>query len=162
MSGYICPMHPKVRQDDPGRCPKCGMNLVPDDGGQTGAHSHLHTSTGKTEPPPRDGRYNHVPESFNGTVFTCPMHPQVRETAMGSCPICGMGLEPETANLADEGPNPELTDFSRRMWVGAALTVPLLMVPPKFEAKKRAFDHDVAAATDKFARPSRFDKPERG
>ncbi|WP_373475594.1 copper-translocating P-type ATPase [Sphingorhabdus sp.] len=128
MSGYICPMHPDVRQDEPGRCPKCGMNLVPDDGGQTGAHSHLDTSTGKTEPPPSDGRYNHVPESFTGTVFTCPMHPQVRETAMGSCPICGMGLEPETANLADEGPNPELTDFSRRMWVGAGLTVPLLIL----------------------------------
>ena len=128
MSGYICPMHPEVRQDEPGRCPKCGMNLVPDDGGQTGAHSEIHTSTGKTEPPPSDGRYDHVPESFTGTVFTCPMHPQVRETAMGSCPICGMGLEPETANLTDDGPNPELTDFSRRMWVGATLTVPLLIL----------------------------------
>merc|ERR1711939_580224 len=57
-----------------------------------------------------------------------PMHPQVRQTHPGSCPICGMGLELESAAMEAEGPNPELVDFSRRFWVGAILTVPLLVL----------------------------------
>ena len=56
------------------------------------------------------------------------MHAQVRHPGPGSCPICGMGLEPETVSLEDDGPNPELVDFTRRMWVGAVLTVPLLVL----------------------------------
>jgi Cu+-exporting ATPase len=55
------------------------------------------------------------------------MHPEVRRTEPGSCPICGMGLELENAAMADEGPNPELVDFTHRLWVGAVLTVPLLV-----------------------------------
>ncbi len=63
-----------------------------------------------------------VPE---GTIYTCPMHPQIRQIGPGSCPICGMALEPELAT-ADTGPNPELVDMSRRFWIGLALTVPVL------------------------------------
>ena len=55
--------------------------------------------------------------------YTCPMHPQIRQVGPGSCPICGMALEPVTATL-EEHPNEELVDMSRRFWVGAALTLP--------------------------------------
>jgi len=128
MSGYICPMHPEVRQDEPGDCPKCGMHLVPDDGPQRGMPTEGHASHGQMEHQSSDGRYDQVPEGYTGTVYTCPMHPQVRQVKMGSCPICGMGLEPETATLTEDGPNPELVDFTHRLWVGAVLTVPLLVL----------------------------------
>ncbi len=128
MSGYTCPMHPEVRQDEPGDCPKCGMHLVPDDGVESGTPAEGHASHEQKEHRPSDGRYDRVPAGFTGTVYTCPMHPQVRQTEMGSCPICGMGLEPETAALTQDGPNPELVDFTHRLWVGAVLTVPLLVL----------------------------------
>ena len=62
-----------------------------------------------------------------GVVYTCPMHPEIVRDGPGSCPICGMALEPRTVTL-EEGPNPELIDMSRRFWVSLALTVPLLFV----------------------------------
>jgi P-type Cu+ transporter len=62
-----------------------------------------------------------VPE---GTIFTCPMHPEIRQVGPGSCPICGMALEPLLVT-ADSGPNPELVDMSRRFWIGLALTLPV-------------------------------------
>jgi Cu+-exporting ATPase len=60
-----------------------------------------------------------------GTIYTCPMHPEVRQSGPGHCPICGMGLEPVLA-AAEGGPNPELADMSRRFWVALALSVPLV------------------------------------
>ncbi len=63
-----------------------------------------------------------------GTQFTCPMHPEVITNGPASCPICGMALEPMTISLEDDGPNPELVDFSRRFWLGALLTVPVLVL----------------------------------
>jgi Cu+-exporting ATPase len=65
-----------------------------------------------------------VPE---GTVYTCPMHPEVRQVGPGSCPICGMALEPEVAT-AEAGPNPELLDMTGRFWIGAALAVPVVIL----------------------------------
>jgi len=65
-----------------------------------------------------------VPE---GTVYTCPMHPEVRQVGPGSCPICGMALEPDIVT-ADAGPNPELVDMTRRFWIGTALTVPVVLL----------------------------------
>jgi Cu+-exporting ATPase len=59
-----------------------------------------------------------------GTIYTCPMHPQIRQVGPGSCPICGMALEPEIAS-ADSGPNPELADMTRRFWIGLVLTLPV-------------------------------------
>src|SRR5690606_13006246 len=59
-----------------------------------------------------------------GTIYTCPMHPEIRQPGPGSCPICGMALEPETVSL-DQGPDPELVDMQRRFWISALLTVPL-------------------------------------
>ena len=58
-----------------------------------------------------------------GTIYTCPMHPEIRQAGPGSCPICGMALEPDVVSL-DAAPNPELADMSRRFWIGAALSVP--------------------------------------
>ncbi len=58
-----------------------------------------------------------------GTIYTCPMHPEIRQEGPGSCPICGMALEPEIVS-ADSAPNPELADMTRRFWIGLALTLP--------------------------------------
>ncbi|WP_027039715.1 heavy metal translocating P-type ATPase [Mesorhizobium ciceri] len=63
-----------------------------------------------------------------GTQYTCPMHPEIVRDKPGSCPKCGMALEPMGVPTGDEGPNPELVDFTRRFWVSAALSVPLLVV----------------------------------
>jgi len=65
-----------------------------------------------------------VPE---GAIYTCPMHPQIRQIGPGNCPICGMALEPEVASL-DAPPNPELADMTRRFWVGAALALPAVVL----------------------------------
>jgi P-type Cu+ transporter len=63
-----------------------------------------------------------VPE---GTIYTCPMHPQVRQVGPGFCPICGMALEPELVS-AETAPNPELVDMTRRFWIGLVLSLPVL------------------------------------
>ena len=65
-----------------------------------------------------------VPE---GTVYTCPMHPEVRQIGPGSCPICGMALEPEMPT-AEPAENAELADMTRRFWIGLALTLPLFAI----------------------------------
>ena len=65
-----------------------------------------------------------VPE---GTIYTCPMHPQIRQVGPGACPICGMALEPAVMT-ADTPPNPELADFTRRFWIGLALTIPVFIL----------------------------------
>ena len=62
-----------------------------------------------------------------GTIFTCPMHPQIQQVGPGSCPICGMALEPFLVT-ADSGPNHELADMTRRLWIGAALAIPVLVL----------------------------------
>jgi P-type Cu+ transporter len=67
------------------------------------------------------------PLSSARAIYTCPMHPQVRQVGPGACPICGMALEPATVTL-DDAPNPELADFSRRFWVGLALAAPLVAI----------------------------------
>jgi Cu+-exporting ATPase len=59
-----------------------------------------------------------------GTIYTCPMHPEIHQAGPGSCPICGMALEPATP-VAETGPNPELIDMTRRFWVAVALAVPV-------------------------------------
>jgi Cu+-exporting ATPase len=95
---YTCPMHPEIRQEGPGSCPKCGMALEPE--------SPLEFQTGKTE-------------------YYCPMHPEIIRDQPGSCPICGMALEPRTVTLAEEV-NPELIDMTRRFWVSLGLSIPLV------------------------------------
>ena len=60
-----------------------------------------------------------------GTIYTCPMHPEIRQLGPGACPICGMALEPE---IATAGPNPELADMTRRFWIGLVLSVPVFVL----------------------------------
>jgi Cu+-exporting ATPase len=74
--------------------------------------------TKRTEVPPQKS-------APSGTVYTCPMHPQIRQLGAGNCPICGMALEPEVA-AATEGPSAELAGMTRRFWVAVALSVPVL------------------------------------
>src|SRR6266545_2424035 len=79
-----------------------------------GSHHHPHVVGPNASPP--------VPED---TIYTCPMHPQIRQVGPGFCPICGMALEPELVS-AEAAPNPELADMTRRFWVGLVLTLPVL------------------------------------
>ena len=62
-----------------------------------------------------------------GTIWTCPMHPEIRQDHPGACPICGMGLEPEMVS-ADTGPSAELLDMTRRFWIGLALALPVFIL----------------------------------
>lgn len=95
---YTCPMHPEIRQDHPGACPKCGMGLEPVGG-----------------------------EVAEKLEYVCPMHPEVVSDHPGACPKCGMALEPRTTSLT-EAPNPELTDMTRRFWVGVVLGLPVFII----------------------------------
>ncbi|HMO84931.1 MAG TPA: HAD-IC family P-type ATPase, partial [Lacipirellulaceae bacterium] len=97
-AAYTCPMHPEVRQQAPGSCPKCGMAL-------------------EREAPTR---------SVERVEYTCPMHPEIIRPEPGACPICGMALEARTIS-ADEA-NPELDDMTRRFWISALFTAPLVVL----------------------------------
>ena len=191
---YTCPMHPQIRQAEPGNCPICGMTLVPEKRtagagagtqhapaqqhvlgsavhDQTGHHLHVRNSEADTDAGARTvvdpvcgmtvdpatarfkaelhgetyyfcsascrDKFVAQPAKYlepepakpaevmpEGTIYTCPMHPQVRQVGPGSCPICGMALEPEMPS-ADTGPSAELVDMTRRFWIAAALSVPV-------------------------------------
>ena len=98
---YFCPMCPGVESDVPGDCPKCGMALERNP-------AWASPSAGKV-------------------IYTCPMHTEVQQETPGECPKCGMALEPRTMTVAGEE-NPELTDMTRRFWIGAALTLPVFVL----------------------------------
>jgi len=87
-----------VEADKPGACPKCGMAL----------------------------ERNPAFKKTTGTIYTCPMHPEVRQDHPGPCPKCGMALE--VAGAADEEDTSELRDMTRRLKVGAALAVPVFLL----------------------------------
>lgn len=80
------------------------------------ADPHAYMAPGEPKP---------VPEP--GTIYTCPMHPQIRQSQPGSCPICGMALEPLVA-VGEEKPNPELVDMTRRFWISLVFAVPVLIL----------------------------------
>lgn len=88
-------------------------------------HEHAHHHHGdhapgtSTPPAPADG------EISKATIYTCPMHPQIRQNGPGNCPICGMTLEPELPVAADHGSD-EYADMSRRFWIGLTISVPVL------------------------------------
>ncbi len=96
---HTCPMHPEVRQEGPGSCPKCGMSLDPEI----------------------------VASKASRTEYVCPMHPEIVRDEPGSCPICGMALEPRVVTL-DEEENPELVDMTRRFWVSVPLSILVLAI----------------------------------
>ncbi|PIS11278.1 MAG: copper-translocating P-type ATPase, partial [Bdellovibrio sp. CG10_big_fil_rev_8_21_14_0_10_47_8] len=81
-------------------------------------HSCCHTETKKHQP---------LVEHSADAIYTCPMHPEVRQKGPGNCPICGMALEPEKVSL-EEIENPELRDFTRRLKITVPLTIPLLLL----------------------------------
>ncbi len=68
-----------------------------------------------------------APEGDDTAIYTCPMHPEVRHVGPGSCPVCGMALEPLTVQ-ADTGANPELAEMTRRFWIGLALALPVVVL----------------------------------
>src|SRR5437899_4147976 len=70
------------------------------------------------------GEPDALPGAMPDAIYTCPMHPEIRQAGPGNCPKCGMALEP-VAPSADDQPNPELLDMARRFWIGLALTVPV-------------------------------------
>jgi len=88
-------------------------------------HSHCHSCHESAEVD-TNGDYDLVPPGFDGMVYTCPMHPQVRDVRNSGCPICGMALEPEGIVVGEEDTS-ELDDMRRRFWVSAALTLPLFI-----------------------------------
>ncbi len=97
---YVCPMCPGGESPHPGDCPECGMALEP-------------------APPLAAGGER--------LVYTCPMHPEIERTEPGTCPICGMDLEPKSVAAATPE-DPELRGMTRRFWLAAALSVPLLLL----------------------------------
>lgn len=101
-------------------------------------HSHHHHDHKKPEEESSQGSccathgHDHkgkepIADAPTGTVFVCPMHPQIRQVGHGNCPICGMALEPEVMT-GEEGPNHELIDMMRRFWIGLILTLPVFML----------------------------------
>ncbi|WP_341713645.1 heavy metal translocating P-type ATPase [Erythrobacter sp.] len=117
--------------------PVCGMTVDPD----TTPHHTQHAGQDyhfcsascltkfKADPvrwlePRADVTADAVPE---GTMWTCPMHPEIRQDHPGACPICGMALEPEIAT-ADTGPSEELLDMTRRFWIGLVLALPVFVL----------------------------------
>src|SRR5262245_36598593 len=94
--------------------------------GRASHEHHAHRGHARTDAAPPHDQPNAPTGSVEGapadTVYTCPMHPQIRRPAPGNCPICGMALEPVMPTLAD-GPDPELVSFQRRFWWTLPLTV---------------------------------------
>jgi len=82
----------------------------------TSPHHHNHDHMVASPPPP---------VTAEPVIYTCPMHPQIRQPGPGNCPICGMTLEPEVMT-AETGPSAELVDMQRRFWIGLVLTLPVL------------------------------------
>jgi Cu+-exporting ATPase len=119
--------------DDPVADPVCGMTVDPSQAVHRldlDGHVHYFCSAGcKAKFTADPARYlageAHPPAVLpEGTIYTCPMHPEIRQVGPGSCPICGMALEPETVSLV-EGPDPEYLDMRRRFWISAVLSFPL-------------------------------------
>ncbi|QPC88420.1 heavy metal translocating P-type ATPase [Mesorhizobium sp. NBSH29] len=116
--------------------PVCGMKVDR----ATASHFHRHEGVGhyfcssgckqkfEAEPAKYLGD-RPAPEPMPaGTQYTCPMHPEIVRDKPSSCPLCGMALEPMGVPTGDEGPNPELVDFTRRFWVSAVLALPLFII----------------------------------
>jgi len=117
--------------------PVCGMKVVPEEAKwKTEYAGRAWYFCGQSclkkfeaEPQKYDGSQSAVPKPASapaGGEYTCPMHPEIRQNGPGSCPICGMALEP--VDVTSDAPNHELQDMTLRFWIGAALTLPLLAI----------------------------------
>ena len=114
--------------------PVCGMDVDPADSDQTYAHDgqtfHFCSVGCRTKfiaDPTKFLAPQPAKPAVEGAIYTCPMHPQIRQIGPGSCPICGMALEPVTVS-AVELPNEELLDMTRRFWIGAAFALPVFFL----------------------------------
>ena len=115
--------------------PVCGMTVDPHKTPHRHAyHDHTYYFCGNgcrtkfaADPEKYLDKKTPAPEAPPGTIYTCPMHPQIRQVGPGSCPICGMALEP-LEPTAETGPNPELADMTRRLWIGLALAIPVVLL----------------------------------
>ena len=130
--------HPAPQRAAKVKDPVCGMDVDPQATPHHAEHAgrtyHFCSAGCRSKFVAEPARYVHAPSAplradpvLPGTIYTCPMHPQIRQVGPGNCPICGMALEPEVATDAD-APNPELRDFTRRFWIGLALTVPVVVL----------------------------------
>ncbi|MBN8242749.1 heavy metal translocating P-type ATPase [Nitratireductor aquimarinus] len=131
-----CGEHETAHAEATARDPVCGMDVTIEGAGHTlehGGERHYFCSQrcqDRFEADPErylDGARQQEPMP-RGTQYTCPMHPEIIRDEPGSCPICGMALEPMGVPTGEEGPNPELVDFTRRFKVSAVLAVPLLLI----------------------------------
>ncbi|WP_417591650.1 heavy metal translocating P-type ATPase [Parasphingorhabdus sp.] len=136
MTGATSPDHGHEDCAHPVKDPVCGMTVDPANTEHHAHHDgqdyHFCSAGCRTKfvadpdrylsPNPSAGQED-VPE---GTIYTCPMHPEIRQEGPGSCPICGMALEPETFSL-DTGPDPEYIDMRRRFWISAVFSLPLFV-----------------------------------
>ena len=114
--------------------PVCGMDVDPAKTPHKAhyeGHEYFFCSAGcRTKFEKEPSRYTPsaprpMPATAVGTIYTCPMHPQVRQVGPGSCPICGMALEPEVMT-SETGPSQELKDMTRRFWIGLVLALPVV------------------------------------
>src|SRR3954454_22836004 len=118
-----------------GRDPVCGMTVDPatskhrfDHGGQTFHFCSAGCRTKFAADPAKYLDKREPPaEMTAGTIYTWPMHPEIRQQGPGTCPICRMALEPDFISLADS-PNPELAAMPRRFWIGALLAAPVVVL----------------------------------
>ena len=101
------------------------MTSAQHDGQEVAAH-HGCCHGGSADPAAPPGKYDRVPAGYSGMLYTCPMHPEVRDVRASACPICGMGLEPEGVVVGVEDTS-ELDDMTRRFWISALLTLPLFV-----------------------------------
>ncbi len=126
MAKYTCPMHPEVISNEPGVCPKCNMNLVSDDDTEdetNGDHDHSNPSA-----------------TAHGSVYACPMHPDVTSDKPGMCPKCHMALEKTKRSRHDQhdhhdkhaGHNPNM--FKQKFWLSLLLTIPTLIFSPMVQS----------------------------
>ncbi|WP_292958917.1 copper-translocating P-type ATPase [Nitrosomonas sp.] len=90
-------------------------------------HKHNHEEHSCCHHEGHEKKERSAPPPGVDVIYTCPMHPEIRQEGPGNCPICGMALEPETIT-GDEGENPELKDFRKRFWIGVLLTIPVFVL----------------------------------